>query len=177
MNIYFTSDTHFGHANIIEYCKRPFADLPTMNAQLIANWNATVKPEDIVYHLGDFAMGPKKDHKALFDQLNGHKHLIRGNHDQSQSKMLEQGWETVNNSGIVSMDGVVLYLAHIPLGNDAYEGRYYPPDLTIAHTGAYDYWLAGHVHAAWARKGNVINVGVDVRGFRPVTLQELLATP
>jgi calcineurin-like phosphoesterase family protein len=176
MTIFFTSDTHFGHTNVIKYCNRPFADVPAMNVALTANWNSVVGPDDAVYHLGDFAMGPKSEHPKLFQALNGHKHLIRGNHDQSIQKMLAQGWETVSDSAVLTLDGLNLYLAHIPLGNDAYEGRYYPPELVKPPPYSYDYWLCGYVHGAWVARGNVLNVGVDVRGYRPVTLQQLLST-
>ncbi len=55
MNIFFTSDTHFGHKDIIDYYKRPYASVEEMDAALEKNWNETVKPNDKVYHLGDFA--------------------------------------------------------------------------------------------------------------------------
>ena len=57
--IFFTSDTHFNHSNVIQYCNRPFSSLDEMNAKLIENWNERVNENDIVYHLGDFAMGKK----------------------------------------------------------------------------------------------------------------------
>ena len=56
MNTFFTSDTHFGHNNIIEYCKRPYTSVEEMDAALEKNWNEVVKPDDLVYHLGDLAI-------------------------------------------------------------------------------------------------------------------------
>jgi calcineurin-like phosphoesterase family protein len=78
---WFTSDTHFGHKNILEYEKdaRPFDTVEEMNERLIANWNDTVRPKDIVFHLGDFAFGAVN--VAIADRLNGHKRLVMGNHD------------------------------------------------------------------------------------------------
>ena len=86
--IFLTSDTHYGHSKIIEYCKRPFSSVEEMNETLIANWNAVVKPQDHVYHLGDVTMlrGSVHGKEAfqtiqLCQRLNGHKRLILGNHD------------------------------------------------------------------------------------------------
>ena len=58
-NIFFTSDTHFGHTNIIKYCKRPFNSLEEHDETLIKNWNNKVGENDIIFHLGDFAFGRK----------------------------------------------------------------------------------------------------------------------
>lgn len=87
MSIFLTSDTHFGHDKIIEYCKRPFATSEEMNEAMITRWNAVVKSGDDVYHLGDFGCGPKAskirrllkgtglDEKldAVLSQTNGNK--------------------------------------------------------------------------------------------------------
>ena len=81
-NIYFTYDHHFRHANIIKFCNRPFNDVEEMNEVLIERWNEKIKPEDEVYHLGDF--GRTKDNKLIadvLDRLNGMKYLIVGNHE------------------------------------------------------------------------------------------------
>ena len=53
MNVYFTSDLHFGHKNIIRYDHRPFSSVQEMDAELIRRWNNKVKDEDLVYILGD----------------------------------------------------------------------------------------------------------------------------
>ena len=82
--IYFTSDQHFNHSNIIEFCDRPFENVGEMNAKLIENWNNQVKPHDIVYVLGDFIWNttPKGLIRELLETLNGEIHLVIGNHDQ-----------------------------------------------------------------------------------------------
>jgi len=86
--IWFTSDTHFGHKNIIDLEPRPFADTEEMDEAIIAAWNTRVAKGDVVYHLGDFAMtGLRKAESMkrvnqLANRLNGSIHLIRGNHDR-----------------------------------------------------------------------------------------------
>lgn len=55
--VFFTSDTHFNHTNIIRFCERPFERVDEMNEKLIDNWNSVVSPEDFVFHLGDFCLG------------------------------------------------------------------------------------------------------------------------
>ncbi len=83
--IFIIADTHFGHANIIKYCNRPFNDVVSMDEKLIKNWNSVVKPNDIVYHLGDFAFKNYQNSNItnLVNKLNGKIYLIRGNHDRS----------------------------------------------------------------------------------------------
>ena len=79
--IFFTSDTHFGHGNIINFCKRPYENVAKMDNALIENWNATVGPTDDVYHLGDFCFNGIQRWWELIGALNGRIHLILGNHD------------------------------------------------------------------------------------------------
>lgn len=83
MEIYFTSDLHFGHTNIIKYENRPFKDKEEMDMQLIKKWNETVKAEDIVYILGDFSWYKGEKTNEILKQLNGKKILIIGNHDSN----------------------------------------------------------------------------------------------
>jgi len=80
---WFISDTHFDHANIIDYCARPFADVDEMNNILVDNWNATVKQQDKVYFLGDIAFGRGSRPKDYWlNKLSGDIVYIRGNHDK-----------------------------------------------------------------------------------------------
>lgn len=95
-NMFFVSDTHFGHGNIIKYCNRPWKsgnrdangdlivtekDVAEMNEAIIANWNSVVGPDDFVWHLGDFALGDRSRIPELVSRLNGRKHIVLGNHD------------------------------------------------------------------------------------------------
>lgn len=79
--IFFTSDHHFGHANIIKFCNRPFADVREMDKVMIERWNEKVKKNDTVYHLGDFGLTYKENLATILEQLNGKIHLIIGNHE------------------------------------------------------------------------------------------------
>lgn len=87
---FFTSDTHFGHKAVIDYCKRPFATVEEMNAELIRRWNVVVKPGDTVFHLGDFAFLGSAATKAIIAQLNGEIVLIRGNHDHKPHRFFKK---------------------------------------------------------------------------------------
>ena len=80
INIFFTSDTHFEHERIIEYCRRPFKDKNEMTEALIKNWNDLIGPDDIVFHLGDFSWGGSAAWNDVLNRLNGHIHLVLGNH-------------------------------------------------------------------------------------------------
>lgn len=158
--IWFTSDTHFNHANIIKYSNRPFKSVEEMNQTIIDNWVSVVKPEDTVYFLGDFAMGQNRLHESIFKQLTGDIVLIKGNHDsKSVASYLKMGFKGVSGELWVQIEETTIYLRHRPESN---------VDRWQAH-----YHFCGHVHEAWARKGNIINVGVDVRGFKPRSADEL----
>ncbi len=162
--IFFTSDTHFAHANIIEYCGRPFPDVEVMNRTMIERWNARVRPSDTVYHLGDFAFGPADNIGFFLSYLNGKKILIVGNHDRSVPRMRKFAFEAVADHWHIDMNDLQLLLTHKPVR----ESMEHPP---------FTFNLHGHVHGTYARRGKHINVGVDVRGFEPKTLEELLAWP
>lgn len=183
--IYFTSDQHFYHSNIINYSNRPFSSVEEMNEKLIANYNSLVSPDDVVYHLGDFslALRPVEIYVA---RLNGTKHLILGNHDwahpahkKSKSgierwtqKYIECGFTTVSLGGVYEFKelSAPVHLSHMPYKNlepgehgDKY-AQWRPEDKGL--------WLLhGHVHTQWKTKGNMINVGVDPWDYKPVSIE------
>jgi calcineurin-like phosphoesterase family protein len=181
---FFTSDNHFGHTNVIDYCGRPFVtedgqpDLSAMHETMIARWNARVGAGDTVFHLGDFSFQNVGHVRAVRQRLNGRIVLIRGNHDRSKQSMLHAGFDEVHNALEIERDGLKLYLAHIPLlamkPTDDHKRRY-KPEFTPKPPDAFDYFICGHVHEKWRRRGKVINAGVDQWSFRPVTLGDLLA--
>lgn len=160
--IWFTSDLHFDHANIIKYCNRPFRDVHQMNYELVHRWNERVQPDDTVYLLGDFALTSRTRMAELRAALQGQVILIRGNHDRGPNALRECGFDRVESALFTCVDGVNLYLRHVP--DDSEDWR----PIVTAH-------LCGHVHEKWKRRGNIINVGVDQWDFRPRSLAELLA--
>ena len=114
--VYFTSDTHFYHSNIIGFCKRPFKNVEDMNETLIENWNRVVGQDDIVFHLGDFCMGGSHEWTKILNRLNGKIYLILGNHDL---KNIRQGYtsrfELTTMQMHIEVDKQKIYLNHCPL--------------------------------------------------------------
>jgi calcineurin-like phosphoesterase family protein len=166
---WFTSDTHFGHANIIKYCKRPFASVDEMDKRMVENWNARVAPNDVIWHLGDVALsGGKERLSEIMGELNGHKRLILGNHDRKQAAMEAAGFESVWPKGF--------WLDQLGKGL-----RHHPPVQELSSNPGLQY-LCGHVHEQWTTffgeergmAGWICNVGVDVWGFAPVSFGEII---
>lgn len=151
MKTFFTSDLHFGHLNIITYCNRPFRSLEGMDKALIWRWNDVVGKNDRVFVLGDFSFYNKEKTAQVLSQLNGYKILIKGNHDRSCKAMIELGFDEAHLEG--EYEGY--YLSHYPTEDDIQS-------------------LCGHVHDMWVTNGNRINVGADVWGYRPNTLEKIL---
>ena len=161
--IYFTSDTHFYHDNIRGYCNRPFDNVEIMNEAMIERWNKIVTPEDTIYHLGDFCMGRKEVNCPLvLPRLNGHKILIKGNHDRSIQQMISYGFNEAYDNMFLQTEKGLAYLAHEPKPNGHW-----------AETA--EFQLCGHVHDHWKVKEKWYNVGVDVWDFYPKTIHEIIA--
>lgn len=160
MAVFFTSDTHFGHGGALGQFRRPFPSVAAMDAALVTAWNATVGPADKVWHLGDFALTtPPARMAALLDGLNGTKHLVAGNNDGPATRALA-GWASVTDYAELLEGGVRLVLCHYPFRT--WNGM---------HRGSLN--LHGHSHGRLAPQTRQYDVGVDVRGFRPVALAEL----
>ena len=113
---YFVSDLHFGHANVIDFDKRPWPDLESMTRDLIANWNATVTNADTVYILGDLFWTHESAHEVL-PQLKGRKILIRGNHDEGMTEQPEIAaqFEEIHDYLELEHAGLTLILSHYPI--------------------------------------------------------------
>lgn len=182
MNIWHTSDTHFGHARIIELCDRPFKSVDHMNETIIANWNAVIDVDDHVFHHGDVALGTIDESLALVGRLNGHKHLIIGNHDRvfgDRKPAYIERWteeygkyfETITESGQITINDVVFNMSHFPYDGDSHGGDRYR-EFRIADDGLP--LIHGHTHGhttlSRSRGGSVqIHVGVDAHEFTPVS--------
>ncbi len=168
MTVWFTSDTHYYHANIIRYSKRPYKDVDEMNNMLIANFNSKVQPGDTVYHLGDFGFADQQKLKNVVQRLNGDKHLILGNHDRFK-EALGMGWGSVNQYRRIKVDdpdakgGVqLIVLLH-------YAMRVWDQ----SHRGSWQ--LYGHSHGTLPDDPNLLSmdVGVDPCGYFPISYEEV----
>lgn len=111
---FYIADTHFGHANIIKYCNRPFTDIYHMTEVLVNNWNSVVSEDDEVYMVGDFTLTKNKEIiTKLVSRLNGHIYLVMGNHDYlTPQEYLDCGFEKVYDKPIIVG---YLIISHEPL--------------------------------------------------------------
>jgi len=172
-NLWFTSDTHFGHENIIRFCNRPFKNAAEMNAELIRRWNQAVPEDGVIFHLGDFAHGNASLWNDILSRLHGTKYLILGNHDM---KSLRQGYmkwfQEISQQMTIRVGGQRIVLNHNPF---------------LCYGGSYrDVWqLFGHVHSGPASHTGLdhprlkmlfplqYDVGVDNNDYRPVSFAEV----
>lgn len=175
-NVFFTSDLHFGHKNIIRFDNRPFFSVEEMDKTLIENWNRKVSADDTVYVLGDISWYNDEKTTEIFAGLNGHKILIKGNHDRVRGKV-RKVFEEITDYKEISLNGNKIVLCHYPI---IFFNRH--------HYGAYMFY--GHVHNSheWQMtdnyryeleqldvKCNAYNVGVMVQNYEPVTFEEVMA--
>lgn len=168
--IYFTSDLHLGHAKVIRLCNRPFTDVEEMDSVLIGNWNKRVHPHDTVFILGDLMFRNEKPPEEYLRQLRGKKHLVIGNHDRDWIKKcdLDKHFESVTNLNFLSDGQRQMTLCHYPMMSW--------PHMMRA------YMVFGHIHGNtdaeyWpliAQSERMLNAGVDINGFRPVTFAEMM---
>ena len=175
MAVWFTADTHFGHANVIRYCERPFSSLQEMDDTLIRNWNQVVHPEDTVYHLGDFTLAGTEEAHHYFSQLNGTISIIPGGHD----KRWLHKWEYV--PGLGQSVAILPPLHTIRL---SISGLEQPQLIVLCHYSMrvwdrshYGSWhLYGHSHGNLPPLKNSLDVGVDCWDYRPVSAQIISQT-
>lgn len=182
MTLWFTSDHHFGHARIIDYCARPFEDAKSMDRAMIARWNAVVAPEDTVYHLGDFTLSGRKAARRYFAQLQGQIKVLAlpWHHDHKWlPEALGPCAELVSASGApveLLPPMVVLELEEHGEGGHARAlvlCHYPVASWDRRHHGAWH--LYGHSHGTHANGGKSLDIGVDCTDFAPWSLEQVAA--
>ena len=177
MTTFYTSDTHFGHRKIIDFCHRPYSSLEEMNEKMIVEWNEQVSNEDTVYHTGDFFfMAKHLQVKEILWSLNGKIHLISGNHDEviREHKPLQSRFESFTNYKEIRVDkpdwfentdsagGVKIVMFHFPI---AFWNK--------MHFGSIH--LHGHMHGnSVGIDGRIMDIGVDTNGMKLYTETEIL---
>ena len=167
--IFYISDLHLGHQNILKLSNRPFETVEEMNEKLITNWNTRIKKTDDVYFLGDFAFKCDQIQATEFlKRLNGRKFFIKGNHDKTTwlESIKQQGLiEWYKDYAEINDAGRMVILCHYPI--HSWNGLYHE-----------SYHLYGHVHektvenADWQK--NRFNVSVENTNYYPIALDELL---
>lgn len=166
MSTFFTSDTHFGHAGIMRWAKRPFATAQQMDEEMIRRWNETVSEDDTVYHLGDFGFHSTAEQlNPILSRLNGHIHLVLGNHDYSPDIESFAYWRITSFQDYlkIRIAGQNIVLCHYPLSE--WDGSF---------GGAWH--LYGHAHNQWPTSPwKRLDVGVDGHDFYPWSMEQLKA--
>lgn len=161
--VFFISDTHFGHNNILNFKDRngnplrPFNTIHEMHVAMTENWNRVVKPQDKVYHLGDVAF--TQNGLKILGLLNGHKRLVRGNHDGFKLKSYLQFFEEVY--GVRQIDGY--WLSHVPLYQGCVEGERFKANIH------------GHLHGNVIDHPKYVSVCVEKINYTPIPFDEIRA--
>lgn len=159
MDIYFWSDLHLNHKAILEYEKRPFNDIESMNIALLENWQKIVKHNDIIFTLGDFTFHTKKDYISnILQELPGHKILILGNHDRQKSVKwwLDVGFDEVYKYPVI-YEGFYI-LSHEPV--------YINKQMPYVN-------IHGHIHGNKYEGNQYINVSVEHTEYKPINFEEI----
>lgn len=161
-NTWFTADFHFGHTNIIHYCNRPFSTVEEMDQEILERLNASVKPNDILYFLGDFCMGSQSRVHSYRRRIQCKKiFAVPGNHDK-QARKLEEEFSWLADLTEVSVHGQPIVLCHYALRvwNRSNRGSWH---------------LYGHSHGRLpdASVSLSMDVGVDTHEFRPWHYDEI----
>ena len=169
--IFFTSDLHIGHKNIIKLCNRPFSSLEEMDESLIENWNQVVTNGDTIYVVGDLMFRTQTDPNCILTRLKGKKHLIVGNHDNSWLNKVNADtyFKSIERYVEISDGKRKLALCHYPM-------------MTWGGTGKGSYLIHGHIHnnrdaAYWpllASMPHALNASVEVNQYQPVTFEQLV---
>lgn len=174
--IFFISDTHFGHKNIIKYCNRPYQSVEEMDEDMIERWNRKVSENDTVYILGDFVWN-KGSLKYYAERLNGAKVLIIGNHDENWTLVKDHlnfsYFKEVSDYRIERIGERSATLCHYPMVEWRNSRDDDAPEM--------GYLIHGHIHNNYSdeyrcvmRKRNALNASAEINNFEPVTFEELI---
>ena len=160
MITWFTADTHFGHTKIIEHSKRPFASVEEMDDVITQRWNAVVKQNDDVWHLGDFNYRSKRLAGSYRLKLNGRIHVVWGNHDDKYAKKYPQLFSTVQDVKYLKLNDEKITLYH-------YAQR-------VWRNSQHGAWhLFGHSHGHLGDYNRSMDVGVDAHDFTPISFEQV----
>jgi calcineurin-like phosphoesterase family protein len=165
--IYATSDEHYFHAKLLGLQNRPFKTVEEMNEAILEGHNSIVKPEDEVWHLGDFFLGVGTEfHKIwpILHKLNGKHHLIRGNHDtDAKVSFLHKDFASIQHYAEISVCKTKVVMSHFPM-------------LRWHHSDKGSVMLHGHCHGhlLYPFKAKIMDVGVDPNGFKPVLIEQVV---
>ena len=169
--IWFTSDLHFCHNNILNYepDSRPFNTIEEMNEALVQKWNDKVSIEDTVYVLGDLSMGRVEVAIEYIKRLNGKIILIRGNHDTPKriEAYKEIGIE-VHDIFYLPYKGRYFILCHFPIANEEFIRMVIEDNSEVVN-------LYGHIHsnAPLGYNNGTYHVGVDTNNLAPISLEQI----
>lgn len=165
---YFIGDTHFGHENVIRLCNRPFENVEEMNEHIISSWNQRVRANDTVFILGDMFFRCNYVTEIL-SRLKGKKKLILGNHDTWVKRVDCSRYFSSVDTMLETSDGQrSLTLCHYPMLSWKHAMRSYMVHGHIHNDRRADYWPLLQC------RDRVLNAGVDINGFKPVTFEEML---
>jgi len=182
MSVYFTSDPHYGHRNIIKYSRRPFLfdlqkgfddrnlDVDSMDEALIQNHNSVVKPNDTIYFIGDFAF--YKDQRKTINvlrRLNGNKILVRGNHDKYLNDQVLDMFSSVHDYLEINVSD-----KDNPRGSQMIVLLHY--SMNVWNKSHHSSWhLFGHSHGSLPDNPNSLSfdVGVDCHGYTPISYEQV----
>ena len=188
--IYFWSDLHIGHANVLKFDNRPFKDLDHMHEVLINNYNSTVPENGICYFIGDIGLGKTDIVNKVISRMHGIKILILGNHDKGTEAMLKAGFCAVMYGATLQIAGKRVTLSHCPLlgvyredtagmkgseGVENWHGENRLKQRIFTTTDEGQFHLHGHIHSPNGGKskkilGKQYDVGVAANDYRPVSI-------
>jgi calcineurin-like phosphoesterase family protein len=191
-----TSDIHFGHANCIDYCSRPFANVDEFKEQFITNFNKLVRPQDLTIFVGDVFFYHTKDQmKETLARMNGRKILVKGNHDFEHRIMMNAGFELSVDEMVMTIAGERVVFSHYPFRMSKWIFKWVKIKAKFSHWMRWlgiptkpiffekyherrphdqgQFLIHGHTHSKHKINGKAIHVGVDAWNYKPVNIQEI----